>query len=99
MADPCPPSAESASVIDSCPMILSEWNQRALQKNCSRYPQTCFRPLEYHCLLNPYGNESLEVCAPNTWMAEGKFVYMKFIIFFVIWVNVMIKLPEKYNIQ
>nr|XP_022295697.1 uncharacterized protein LOC111105620 isoform X3 [Crassostrea virginica] len=70
MSDPCPPSADSVSVIDSCPMNLSKWNQRALLKNCSMYPQTCTKPLEYHCLLNPYANESLEVCAPNTWLAE-----------------------------
>ena len=73
MARPCPPSADSVSVIDSCPMNSSEWNQRAFLKNCSMYPQTCFKPLQYHCLLNPYGNESLEVCAPNTWLAEGKY--------------------------
>ena len=74
MSDPCPPSADSVSVIDRCPMNSSEWNQRALLKNCSRYPKTtCFKPLEYHCLLNPYANESLEVCAPNTYLAEGKY--------------------------
>lgn len=37
------------------------------------YPQNCTKPLEYHCLLNPYANESLEVCAPNTWLAEGQY--------------------------
>ena len=74
MSDPCPSSADSVSVIDRCPMNSSEWNQRALLKNCSRYPKTtCFKPLEYHCLLNPYANESLEVCAPNTYLAEGKY--------------------------
>ena len=73
MSDPCPPSADSASFIDSCPMTSSEWNQRGIQKNCSKYPNTCFKPLEYHCLLNPYANESLEVCAPNTWLAEGEY--------------------------
>nr|XP_022295159.1 uncharacterized protein LOC111105268 isoform X2 [Crassostrea virginica] len=70
MAQPCPPSADSVSVIESCPMNSVEWNQRALLKNCSMYPQTCFKQLEYHCILGPYGNESLEVCAPNTWLAE-----------------------------
>ena len=73
MSDPCPLSADSVSVIDSCPMTSSEWNQRALMKNCSMYPDTCTKPLEYHCLLNPYANESLEVCAPNTWLDKGKY--------------------------
>ena len=73
MAEPCPPSADSVSVIESCPMNFVEWNQRALLKNCSMYPQTCFKQLEYHCVLGPYGNESLEVCAPNTWLAEGEY--------------------------
>ena len=73
MAYPCAPSADSVLVIDNCPTNPSEWKERALQKNCSEYPQTCFKPLEYHCLLNPYGNESLEVCAPNTWLDKRKF--------------------------
>ena len=73
MARPCPPSADSVSVIDSCPMNLLEWNQRAMQKKCSMYPQTCNKPLQYHCLLNTYGNESIEVCAPDTLLESGKF--------------------------
>ena len=73
MAEPCPPSADSVSVIDRCPMNSSEWNQRAMQKNCSMYPQTCIKPLQYHCLLNTFGNESIEVCAPNTWLDSGKY--------------------------
>lgn len=73
MARPCPPSADSVSVIDSCPMNLLEWNQRAMQKNCSIYHQTCNKPLQYHCLLNTYGNESIEVCAPDTLLESGKF--------------------------
>ncbi|XP_078331369.1 uncharacterized protein LOC144625147 [Crassostrea virginica] len=68
MAAPCPPSADSVSRINSCPMTTSSWNKRALEKNCSMYSQTCIRPLEYHCVLGPYGNESLEVCAPKTWL-------------------------------
>nr|XP_022311437.1 uncharacterized protein LOC111116743 [Crassostrea virginica] len=66
MAETCPTSAASVSIIDNCPMNSSEWNQRATQKNCSMYPQTCNKPLQYHCLLNTYGNESIEVCAPDT---------------------------------
>ena len=73
MSEPCPQSADSVSVIDSCPMNSSEWNQRALLKNCSTYPNCSKKPLEYHCLLTPYANKSLEVCAPNTWLAEGEY--------------------------
>ena len=73
MAEPCPQSATSVSVINRCPMNSSEWNQRAIQKNCSMYPQTCRKPLQYHCLLNPYGNESIEVCAPDTLLDRGEY--------------------------
>lgn len=73
MAETCPTSAASVSIIDNCPMNSSEWNQRATQKNCSMYPQTCNKPLQYHCLLNTYGNESIEVCAPDTLLNSGKF--------------------------
>lgn len=82
MAARCPPSADSVLVIDSCPTNSSEWKDRALQKNCSAYPQTCFKPLEYHCLLNPYGNESLEVCAPNTWLDKG-IIYLLFVLILI----------------
>ena len=75
MTEPCPPSPDSVSTIDSCPMNSSEWNERAIQKNCSMYSKICHKPLQYHCLLNTYGNESIEVCSPNILLDSGEYNY------------------------
>lgn len=48
-------------VVMFCPTSKEEWDRAALQKNCSKFePQ-----YEYHCLINAYLNETLEVCAPK----------------------------------
>lgn len=70
MAYSCPPSFDSLEYINACPVDERQWKERAKMKNCSKYPQTCFKPLQYHCLLNPYGNESVEVCAPKTRLVQ-----------------------------
>lgn len=37
----------------------------AARKNCSAYASHCSEPrrLVYHCVINPYVNQTLEVCA------------------------------------
>ncbi|XP_062618039.1 reticulocyte-binding protein homolog 2a-like isoform X2 [Saccostrea cucullata] len=70
MAEACPPSFDSHSFISKCPTSRNGWKERALLKNCSAFPQTCKRPLEYHCLLNAYRNRSVEVCAPKTRLVQ-----------------------------
>lgn len=44
-----------------CPTSKEEWDRAALQKNCSKFEQQ----YEYHCLINAFLNETLEVCAPK----------------------------------
>ena len=46
----------------------------AARKNCSQYASQCHEPdkLEYHCVLNPYINETLEVCAYPVKIVKGK---------------------------
>lgn len=51
-------------VVTFCPTLKEEWDRAAQKKNCSKFePQ-----YEYHCLINAYLNETLEVCAPKKWI-------------------------------
>lgn len=74
MADRCSESNRTVKFIKECPRNKTEWNARKVLKGCPTITNaTCNyeRPLEYHCLLNPYRNESIEVCAPNTIIPKG----------------------------
>lgn len=55
--------------VDRCPETEEEWREAAERKNCFQHVNQCDEPgrFEYHCLINPYINRTLEVCAyPQT---------------------------------
>lgn len=59
----------SAALVTSCPTSKVEWDTAALKKNCRGIAsqQNC-APVDkfrYHCVINGYRNETLEVCAPS----------------------------------
>ena len=60
--------------VDSCPETEVEWNKAAARKNCSQYADQCDQPdkLQYHCVINPYVNQTLEVCAYVQNILSGK---------------------------
>lgn len=65
----CQVAVASAALVGSCPTSKIEWDTAARKKNCSRIAsqQKC-APVEkfrYHCVINGFGNETLEVCAPS----------------------------------
>lgn len=49
----------------SCPTTIKERDRAANIKNCSKLAtqQNCSNVLDYHCVINGFGNETLEVCA------------------------------------
>lgn len=51
--------------VDDCPDSEEEWRQAAARKNCAAYASNCSEPrrLVYHCVINAYVNQTLEVCA------------------------------------
>lgn len=56
-------------IVDSCPTSKTEWDNAAVRKNCNRIAskQNC-GPVDqfvYHCVINGYRSETLEVCAPS----------------------------------
>lgn len=52
-------------IVDECPDTEGKWREAAAKKNCSAYASQCREPdrLVYHCVINPYVNQTLEVCA------------------------------------
>ncbi|XP_052711970.1 uncharacterized protein LOC128186230 [Crassostrea angulata] len=69
--DYCPVSAPTVSVVSKCPTTKTEWDQAASRKKCSHMSAKCgTKSPVYHCLLNQWRNETVEVCASN-WYISG----------------------------
>lgn len=50
--------------MESCPYNVKEWNEAAARKGCKNISCNS-SSLEYHCVINAWGNETFEVCAPS----------------------------------
>lgn len=65
----CRDAVASAALVTSCPASKIEWDTAARKKNCSRIAShqncTTVEKFQYHCVINGYRNETLEVCAPS----------------------------------
>uniref|UniRef100_A0A8W8JHW9 LIM zinc-binding domain-containing protein n=2 Tax=Magallana gigas TaxID=29159 RepID=A0A8W8JHW9_MAGGI len=69
--DYCPVSAPTVSVVSKCPTTKTEWDEAASRKKCSHMSAKCGNKSPvYHCLLNQWRNETVEVCASN-WYISG----------------------------
>lgn len=64
-AMPCSASLQTMKMVDRCPRNSLEWDARAAMFNCSAINQTCVSTdmFLYHCVLNTYGTELIEMCA------------------------------------
>ncbi|XP_061184982.1 uncharacterized protein LOC133192995 [Saccostrea echinata] len=67
LSQPCQESLRTVVFVKSCPGSQEEWKYRAARKSCSNMPQSCVKSEEflYHCLINEFINDTLEVCAPE----------------------------------
>lgn len=65
----CSEAVKSVVRVASCPTSLEEWSRAASKKNCTENAtqQSCTTAdkFVYHCVINSYRNETLEVCAPR----------------------------------
>ncbi|XP_062616692.1 uncharacterized protein LOC134282299 [Saccostrea cucullata] len=70
----CEVSLLTLRVVDACPIDEESWRKAAERFNCSSIRQSCSQSsganaqhfkFQYHCVINPWRNETLEVCAPN----------------------------------
>ncbi|XP_065926907.1 uncharacterized protein [Magallana gigas] len=61
----CPVSPSTVEIVDNCPDSEERWRQAAARKNCTAHASSCSEPdrLVYHCLINSFVNQTLEVCA------------------------------------
>lgn len=68
-----------------CPTTKQEWETAAKRKNCDKIAtqQTCSVPEKfvYHCVINGFQNETLEVCAPQK-LVKGKLINLHFVKYF-----------------
>ncbi|XP_061169423.1 uncharacterized protein LOC133178729 [Saccostrea echinata] len=62
----CSVSSATVQFVTSCPSTVQEYKKRSEAKGCQYIGQDCIssNKFNYHCVLNSYGNASLEVCAP-----------------------------------
>ncbi|XP_062579623.1 uncharacterized protein LOC134241614 [Saccostrea cucullata] len=68
----CPATTRTIKKVDSCPTTEQEWIAASNLKKCYNLAdyKTCGKSLVYHCLLNEWWNETIEVCAPP-WFMSG----------------------------
>ncbi|XP_056014795.1 uncharacterized protein LOC125675832 isoform X3 [Ostrea edulis] len=62
---PCSPSRQTVRETMSCPRNKEEWTMRAKKMKCHDHPQNCTSTdnFKYHCVLNVWGNATIELCA------------------------------------
>lgn len=65
----CAESINSVVTVPSCPTSKETWELAASKKHCKMHAliQNCtnVNNFIYHCVINHYGNATLEVCAPE----------------------------------
>ncbi|XP_052706795.1 uncharacterized protein LOC128182245 [Crassostrea angulata] len=67
----CSESIATPHVVQKCPMNREEWERASQKKKCSEIQKydNC-RNVEYHCLVNEFRNETIEVCT-DPWYLQG----------------------------
>ncbi|XP_052691128.1 uncharacterized protein LOC128168997 isoform X2 [Crassostrea angulata] len=73
ITDSCQVSKETVDIVEDCPDSLEKWMEAAARKNCEAYANQCDEPdrLEYHCVINAFINQTLEVCAYKRFIVSG----------------------------
>lgn len=84
----CKEAVESVEKVSSCPTSKEQWAKAASRKKCweKALKQTCSAPEKfvYHCVINGYGNSTLEVCAPERLILGNILHYCKIIYIFLV---------------
>lgn len=65
-----------------CPTTKQEWETAAIRKNCNNTAaeQSCSdaKKFVYHCVINGFQDETLEVCAPQK-LISGMLIDLLFV--------------------
>ena len=62
--DGCIESGLTVKEVQGCPQTREAWEEAATRKNCKGIHNSCSY-FVYHCVMNTWRNETLEVCAPR----------------------------------
>lgn len=70
----CKVTRLTVKVVDRCPVSEESWREAAEKKSCDVSAKQCSEPerLVYHCVINPYVNQTLEACAYAQNIVQGK---------------------------
>ena len=60
----CITSRETAEIVTECPQTQTAWEAAAVTKNCEQVQNPC-SSFVYHCVMNTWNNQTIEVCAPK----------------------------------
>lgn len=63
----------TVEIVDDCPSNEYIWKRAAAGNNYEVYASQCDEPdrLVNHCVINPYINQTLEVCAYARFIVSG----------------------------
>lgn len=72
----CSISGSTVKVVENCPDSEEKWMEASARKNCLAYASQCDEPVKlvYHCVINTYVNQTVEVCAYAQNIALGRIV-------------------------
>lgn len=72
----CSISGSTVKVVKNCPDSEEKWIEASARKNCLAYASQCDEPVKlvYHCVINTYVNQTVEVCAYAQNIALGRIV-------------------------
>lgn len=61
----CDETKKTVVIVDGCPNSAEKWREAAANKNCSANANQCTEPgkFVYHCVINAFVNQTLELCA------------------------------------
>lgn len=70
----CEVTRSTVQVVNGCPDSEESWREAAVRKTCDVPAKQCSKPerLVYHCVINPYVNQTLEVCAYAQNIVQGQ---------------------------
>lgn len=73
ITDSCLASKRTVQFVKDCPQNEKSWREAAARKKCLGYASNCSEPerLVYHCVINAFVNQTLEVCAYERFIMLG----------------------------
>lgn len=76
-SDSCEVTRYTVQIVDGCPDSKEKWKEAVARKNCSAYANQCDEPnkLVYHCVINEYVTQTLEVCAYAQNIVLGRLLF------------------------